>query len=584
MALIIVTVHGTADASPSDYWEDKTNKWWQIGSPFLKNLLERIDADVRTTRICPFHWSGENNNDVRRAASVDLIRFISNSTTESDQVCIISHSHGANVTVDAFDLFQSDVMITPRNRISEYISHGNAIFSRISCIIAIGAPFYVFKSDITKSMFHTKILDNFDNNFIKYQNRSKMLPVEKSAVFALFFLFGASSILILLFMLFMRSSSYKLLSIVRDSQVQYYVKLCSQLLVPTIFVWISVYMIVILYFVSFAIRYLDKKNNWAAKLLENKDHGIYFKGLSPELNEMTVAIFDRDDEAINGLKSTLQITFDGAPQFRFKLPVIDWIASIIVLSVVNIGISLFYENQFGSEFWFHTLQKQKWPITVADFFSLYYNDGLVISFIVSMHLIFLFYFYSNSRNIARDILIRPVEFIFGFVADAFTTGPLNGLVTRELKNSAFGTRDYKDCLFVTPSTGTYETDSLGALVLRKSWEALPDDTHNALVEAANTGAAASLGSIRTAIGLIGLGGTSSEAIKAATSTFTWKELIHTSYFNHIYVIKVVGYAIQSKLDPRKALELLKQEEKLKGADVIYDQINCRPRATISTEI
>ncbi|MEZ5995235.1 MAG: hypothetical protein R3C25_05730 [Hyphomonadaceae bacterium] len=94
MADLIVTVHGTNDGADADVG----SKWWQLGSPFIKELVRFWPGE---TEIRPFHWSGANSERARAAAAKAFVQFLKTEAQGREDVFIIGHSHGGNVIARA---------------------------------------------------------------------------------------------------------------------------------------------------------------------------------------------------------------------------------------------------------------------------------------------------------------------------------------------------------------------------------------------------------------------------------------------------------------------------------------------------
>lgn len=96
---IVVTVHGTNDGAESD----SGAKWWQTESDFCRRFKalgsqRGVDFDVR-----PFHWDGANSDVARRRAGRRLARMLRAVLREVGQASVVGHSHGGNVIAYALD-------------------------------------------------------------------------------------------------------------------------------------------------------------------------------------------------------------------------------------------------------------------------------------------------------------------------------------------------------------------------------------------------------------------------------------------------------------------------------------------------
>ena len=98
---ILVTVHGTNDADPSNDGQ----RWWQRGSAFLASLQERLGASgAPAPHIVPFHWTGANSDHERLKASRGLKSLLDRLDRTGRSYHVIAHSHGGNVVEQTFRL------------------------------------------------------------------------------------------------------------------------------------------------------------------------------------------------------------------------------------------------------------------------------------------------------------------------------------------------------------------------------------------------------------------------------------------------------------------------------------------------
>lgn len=99
MGTIVVTVHGTNDGADSD----SGDKWWQTDSNFCSKLRAKggsrgVDLDIR-----PFHWDGANSDVARREAGRRLARLLHRLLRQAGEANVVGHSHGGNVIVYALE-------------------------------------------------------------------------------------------------------------------------------------------------------------------------------------------------------------------------------------------------------------------------------------------------------------------------------------------------------------------------------------------------------------------------------------------------------------------------------------------------
>lgn len=100
----IIAVHGTFAASKSDTGK----KWWQTGSAFQRHLRAKLrypndSADQGDL----FHWSGENNERARAKAAADLLEYLKPLEAAKIDYHLVGHSHGGSVVWSTLKLATS---------------------------------------------------------------------------------------------------------------------------------------------------------------------------------------------------------------------------------------------------------------------------------------------------------------------------------------------------------------------------------------------------------------------------------------------------------------------------------------------
>ncbi len=91
---VAILVHGTFAGSDND----RGDKWWQSGSPVAEQLASRLPDSVQ---IAPephvFHWSGENSERARNKAAVALFETVKRFERAGQPYHLVGHSHGGSV-------------------------------------------------------------------------------------------------------------------------------------------------------------------------------------------------------------------------------------------------------------------------------------------------------------------------------------------------------------------------------------------------------------------------------------------------------------------------------------------------------
>lgn len=124
----VVTVHGTfahsagtADALNIDPGSEA--QWWQRGSQFdadVKGLV--AGADGSPVDVVPFTWSSLNSEIDRRNAGSALLRVLRGLDARSEPYCLVGHSHGGSVIASA--LIESVAHKKPLTHLKRWITIG----------------------------------------------------------------------------------------------------------------------------------------------------------------------------------------------------------------------------------------------------------------------------------------------------------------------------------------------------------------------------------------------------------------------------------------------------------------------------
>lgn len=97
-AIKLVTVHGTGAGDITS----SGDKWWQLGSVFLRELLNRLKLNEEQVEIVPFQWDvGPNSEAKRREAGIELAAQLKDYDTAGQDYYVVGHSHGGSVIYNA---------------------------------------------------------------------------------------------------------------------------------------------------------------------------------------------------------------------------------------------------------------------------------------------------------------------------------------------------------------------------------------------------------------------------------------------------------------------------------------------------
>jgi len=141
----IVAIHGTfaqngsgaggPDAEPGD------PQWWQAGSIFEKEMQQLVDGKGGPVEVSRFQWSGENSETSRREAGRQLFDHLVQLEARNEPYCVVAHSHGGSVLSAA--LLESAARKKPLDRLKRWVTIGTPfvqlrrewwLFSRLNLV------------------------------------------------------------------------------------------------------------------------------------------------------------------------------------------------------------------------------------------------------------------------------------------------------------------------------------------------------------------------------------------------------------------------------------------------------------------
>ncbi len=98
---LAILIHGTFAGADADSGQ----KWWQSGSREVAELQQRLPDNVRiATGKEVFHWSGDNGERARGKAAVQLIEHLRPLEEAGRSYHLVGHSHGGSVIWNALKL------------------------------------------------------------------------------------------------------------------------------------------------------------------------------------------------------------------------------------------------------------------------------------------------------------------------------------------------------------------------------------------------------------------------------------------------------------------------------------------------
>ncbi len=98
---LVLLVHGTFAAKDESVGES----WWQIGSRAFEGLRSRLPSSIALTGTSEvFHWTGENSERARIKAAVALLQKMKQMESQGRGYHLVGHSHGGSVIWHALRL------------------------------------------------------------------------------------------------------------------------------------------------------------------------------------------------------------------------------------------------------------------------------------------------------------------------------------------------------------------------------------------------------------------------------------------------------------------------------------------------
>jgi hypothetical protein len=96
----IITVHGTfaAPTAPDPNGGPTPEpQWWETPSTFESDIHELVESRDGRLDVTPFTWGGDNSEVERRDAGVRLASLMRELEAKSEPYCIVGHSHGGSI-------------------------------------------------------------------------------------------------------------------------------------------------------------------------------------------------------------------------------------------------------------------------------------------------------------------------------------------------------------------------------------------------------------------------------------------------------------------------------------------------------
>lgn len=127
----VIAVHGTFANVESDPGSGTgaagVRQWWQPGSAFEQELRSLLAPDGAELKVEPFTWSGDNSEIARREAGRKLLERLHELEARKETYCLVGHSHGGSVISAA--LLESAAKREPLAGLKRWITIGTPFVS-----------------------------------------------------------------------------------------------------------------------------------------------------------------------------------------------------------------------------------------------------------------------------------------------------------------------------------------------------------------------------------------------------------------------------------------------------------------------
>lgn len=122
----IITVHGTfahVENDPAQAAADPVDlQWWRHNSAFDNDMKRLVAAESGNVEVTPFEWSGGNSEIERRNAGKQLLKLLREQEAKGEPYVVVGHSHGGSVISSA--LLESAGRRQPLKGLKRWITVG----------------------------------------------------------------------------------------------------------------------------------------------------------------------------------------------------------------------------------------------------------------------------------------------------------------------------------------------------------------------------------------------------------------------------------------------------------------------------
>ena len=120
----VITVHGSYAhiVGPPDAPAPAELQWWQPGSACEQHVRQLVQAEDGDLAFQAFTWSGDNSELGRRKAGSELLGVLHQLEGRKESYCLVGHSHGGSVIASA--LVESVATGRPLEHLKKWITVG----------------------------------------------------------------------------------------------------------------------------------------------------------------------------------------------------------------------------------------------------------------------------------------------------------------------------------------------------------------------------------------------------------------------------------------------------------------------------
>lgn len=612
---VVITVHGTGHSDAND----EGSHWWQKNSKFDQDLRQ---LSGRNINVEPFHWSGANSEDERRKSGRALAKRLKQLEKQETPYHLVAHSHGGNVALHAFRYLKR----IP-NQLQSWVTVGTPFFFYKSAFLsptrlATAAPdemmtrylggallllrflpllIYLLGVLAIPTLLPLAALLVLDLVVFEFELPGQLYTIPSVLGLILFIGLG----LLLLFRprtrfweqwrkkksvwRFLYILPVSLIAAVLISQVFLVLGALVGAAIAPLFeffgapnlqsdwdIFIQIASSVILMVMLFLFIFIKGWRFWEREEIPKSLLGTIAS------SDKWIGLWDRDDEALNALRQAKDIKDVAIVKLSFfsRFAAIVSLLASITITYLMLTDPREAKNQIQLSDPLPTTWSEPLSNIVPQLSSAYIGTADKIVALVFSEA------WSSSINLdlASEIVKYIILFLIPFFALLFLHSlikpalhrllnflvpSVNGIIVGTLKGAAFGTDVPGENLMDVSHAVSLDDEVLESDDPR--WKALPDELHQEIIGHTDKEIAVAWQRMRQLLGQIATGAGGLNPLEATQEVLTWKELVHTSYFDIDRFNKLIVYAM-ARRSGADVPEALKRDRHLEQIAVWYEEI------------